>query len=183
MVKEMVFKRDYYVVLNVSKHATQAEITKSYRSLALKHHPDRNRNTNQAQFQEIVEAYEVLSDEEKRKKYDEYGYRLKPFNDTSIKDALGKLGPMFFAAGTGILGGTLTKIGYLETVTMILWESVAVAISCMYFFRADKKLKPEDQITTVSDYLTVAGVGLAVGNLGGWISGVSLLYLSSLFSF
>ena len=70
---------DYYKVLGVSKAATQDEIKKAYRKLARKHHPDLNKEdpNAKAQFQEINEANEVLSDPEKRKKYDEYGENWK----------------------------------------------------------------------------------------------------------
>src|ERR1700683_2245955 len=66
---------DYYKVLGVSKTATQDEIKKAYRKLARKHHPDLNPNDKEAnkKFQQINEANEVLSDPEKRKKYDQYG--------------------------------------------------------------------------------------------------------------
>ncbi len=70
---------DYYKVLGVSKAATQDEIKKAYRKLARKHHPDLNKEdpNAKAKFQEINEANEVLSDPEKRKKYDEYGENWK----------------------------------------------------------------------------------------------------------
>ena len=66
---------DYYKILGVSKTATQDEIKKAYRKLARKMHPDLNPNDKEAhkKFQEINEANEVLSDPEKRKKYDQYG--------------------------------------------------------------------------------------------------------------
>lgn len=66
---------DYYKVLGLNKNATQAEIKKAYRKLARKHHPDLNPNDTSAQkkFQQINEANEVLTDPEKRKKYDKYG--------------------------------------------------------------------------------------------------------------
>jgi curved DNA-binding protein len=66
---------DYYKVLGVSKTATQDEIRSAYRKLARKHHPDLNPNDKEAnkKFQQINEANEVLSDPEKRKKYDQYG--------------------------------------------------------------------------------------------------------------
>ncbi len=69
-------KRDYYEVLVVSKSATGDEIKKSYRRLAMKHHPDRNAGDEsaEAKFKEAKEAYEVLSDSEKRATYDQFGH-------------------------------------------------------------------------------------------------------------
>src|SRR5205814_8161200 len=66
---------DYYKVLGLDKNATQDDIKKAYRKLARKHHPDLNPNDKEAhkRFQQINEANEVLSDPEKRKKYDQYG--------------------------------------------------------------------------------------------------------------
>lgn len=66
---------DYYKILGLDKSASQSEIKKAYRKLARKHHPDVNPNDKEAEkkFKEINEANEVLSDPEKRKKYDKYG--------------------------------------------------------------------------------------------------------------
>lgn len=70
---------DYYKVLEVNKSASQDDIKKAYRKLARKFHPDVNPNDNEAKrrFQEVNEAHEVLSDPEKRKKYDQYGENWK----------------------------------------------------------------------------------------------------------
>lgn len=72
----MASKRDYYEVLGVSKSATQVELKKSYRKLALKHHPDKNPDDSEAEhkFKEAAEAYEVLSNNEKRQRYDRFGH-------------------------------------------------------------------------------------------------------------
>jgi len=68
-------KRDYYEVLGVSKDATQDEIKRAYRKLALKFHPDRNKEAGAAEkFAECSEAYEVLSDKDKRQRYDQFGF-------------------------------------------------------------------------------------------------------------
>jgi len=68
--------RDYYEVLGVSKGATASEIKKSYRKMAMKYHPDQNPDDPQAEerFKELGEAYEILSDEDKRAAYDRYGH-------------------------------------------------------------------------------------------------------------
>lgn len=69
-------KRDYYEVLGLSKTADATEIKKAYRRLAMKHHPDRNKDDDKAegQFKEAKEAYEVLKDPEKRAAYDRFGH-------------------------------------------------------------------------------------------------------------
>lgn len=73
-------KRDYYEVLGVSKTANADEIKKAYRKLALKYHPDRNPGDKEAEekFKEAAEAYDVLSDTDKRAKYDQFGHSMGP---------------------------------------------------------------------------------------------------------
>ena len=72
----MAEKRDYYEVLGVSKNASDDEIKKAYRKLAIKYHPDRNPGDKEAEakFKEINEAHEVLSDKQKRARYDQFGH-------------------------------------------------------------------------------------------------------------
>ena len=73
----MAEKRDYYEVLGVTKSATGDEIKKAYRKLAKKYHPDLNPDDKEgaeAKFKEATEAYEVLSDAEKKQRYDQFGH-------------------------------------------------------------------------------------------------------------
>ncbi|MDP9899386.1 molecular chaperone DnaJ [Variovorax ginsengisoli] len=72
----MATKRDYYETLGVPKNASEEEIKKAYRKLAMKYHPDRNQGdtTTEAKFKEAKEAYEMLSDAQKRAAYDQYGH-------------------------------------------------------------------------------------------------------------
>jgi len=69
-------QKDYYDILGLSKNATSAEIKSAYRKLALKYHPDRNPDNKEAEekFKEAAQAYEVLSDDQKRKQYDQVGH-------------------------------------------------------------------------------------------------------------
>lgn len=72
----MAEKRDYYEVLGVSKNADASEIKKAYRKLALQYHPDKNPGNKEAEekFKEAAEAYDVLGNEEKRRRYDQFGH-------------------------------------------------------------------------------------------------------------
>ena len=72
----MAQKKDYYEVLGINRDASDEEIKKSYRKLAMKWHPDRNPDNPKAEgnFKEAKEAYEILSDANKRAAYDQYGH-------------------------------------------------------------------------------------------------------------
>ena len=116
-------KRDYYEVLGVSKTATPEEIKKAYRKLAIKYHPDKNPGDKAAEekFKEAAEAYEVLSNEEKRQKYDQFGHSMGPqgfegfgggggFHSSgmSMEDIFSQFGDIFgghFEFGGGGFGG------------------------------------------------------------------------------
>ena len=73
----MANKRDYYEVLGVSQNATPEEIKKAYRKIAIKYHPDKNPDDHTAEdkFKEAAEAYEVLSNPEKKARYDRFGHQ------------------------------------------------------------------------------------------------------------
>ncbi|MDX1543253.1 MAG: DnaJ domain-containing protein, partial [Christiangramia sp.] len=110
---------DYYKLLELDKSATQADIKKAYRKLARKYHPDLNPNDKDAQlrFQQINEAHEVLSDPEKRKKYDEYGKDWKhadQFEEARRQQAASSGG---FGGGFGGGGQSYTYSGSFDDDT------------------------------------------------------------------
>jgi molecular chaperone DnaJ len=103
-------KKDYYDILGVSKDASQKEIKKAYRKLAKKYHPDMNDGDDKSseKFKKISEAYEILSDPDKRKRYDQYGHSGINEEDFNFDDfARGGFGgfedifDMFFGGGMG----------------------------------------------------------------------------------
>src|SRR6516164_1780439 len=81
MINSKIMAKDYYKILGINKTATIDEIKKAYRKLAIKFHPDKNPNNKIAEekFKEINEANDVLSDPEKRKKYDQFGENWEHF--------------------------------------------------------------------------------------------------------
>lgn len=104
-------KRDYYDVLGVEKSASADEIKRAYRRMAIKYHPDKNPDNKEAEakFKECAEAYEVLSDSDKRKQYDQYGHEglrgasMHDFSRMNVEDIFSMFGfDDFFG---GIFGG------------------------------------------------------------------------------
>lgn len=116
-----VAKRDYYEILGVGRTATEAEIKKAYRKMALQYHPDKNPGNKEAEdkFKEAAEAYEVLSNAEKRQKYDQYGHeglRGGPGGFSgggmSMEDIFSQFGDIFgsaFGGGFSGFGGGGTR--------------------------------------------------------------------------
>lgn len=116
----MANKRDYYEVLGVSKSATPDELKKAYRKLAIKYHPDRNPDNKEAEekFKEAAEAYDVLSNPEKRQKYDQFGHDMGPQGfpgggggfysggGMSMEDIFSQFGDIFGGFGGGFGGAT-----------------------------------------------------------------------------
>ena len=96
-------KRDYYEVLGVSRSASEDELKKAYRKVAMKHHPDRNPGDKKAEekFKEASEAFEVLGDREKRARYDQFGHAA---------DGMGSGMGGFGGAGAGGFGDVFGDI-------------------------------------------------------------------------
>jgi len=101
-------KRDYYEVLGVEHDASEEEIKKAFKKLALKHHPDRNPNSKkeaEEKFKELAEAYEVLSNKDKRERYDRFGHEgLRGQNVgqyASAEDIFSAFGDIFGGGGGG----------------------------------------------------------------------------------
>lgn len=106
----MATKRDFYEVLGLNKDASEEDIKKSYRKLAMKYHPDRNPDNPKAeeQFKEAKEAYEMLSDDQKRAAYDQYGHAgveqgagAGGFGGAGFGDAFGDIFGDIFGGGGG----------------------------------------------------------------------------------
>ena len=91
----MAEKRDYYEVLGVDKNASEKDIKKAYRKLAMKYHPDVSEEEGaEEKFKEVQEAYDVLSDEQKRKTYDQFGHAA--FDGTGNTNGAGGFGGFGF---------------------------------------------------------------------------------------
>ncbi|GAB4299035.1 MAG: molecular chaperone DnaJ [Thiohalomonadaceae bacterium] len=109
-------KRDYYEVLGVAKNATEAEIKKAFKRLAMKYHPDRNPDDKAAEekFKEAKEAYDILTDAQKRAAYDQFGHAgVDPSagggygpGGASFSDIFGDVFGDIFGGGAGARGGT-----------------------------------------------------------------------------
>lgn len=111
----MATKRDYYEVLGVSKGATEEDLKKAYRKMAIKYHPDKNPGDKEAEekFKEVAEAYDVLSDADKRARYDRFGHAGidgmggggYAAGGMSMEDIFSRFGDIFGGSGFGGFGG------------------------------------------------------------------------------
>jgi molecular chaperone DnaJ len=118
--KDFFLDFEYYEILEITKDADNETIKKAYRKLALKYHPDRNQGDKQAEekFKQINEAYQVLSDSQKREIYDRYGKNgldrqgFSHFSEQNYEDIMGDLGSIFesvFGSGFGFGGGSRNR--------------------------------------------------------------------------
>lgn len=128
----MADKRDYYEVLGVDRGADQETIKKAYRKLAKKYHPDMNPGDKEAEakFKEATEAYGVLSDEEKRRQYDQYGHAAFEnggaggfdFTNMDMGDLFGDLFGDFFGGGRRRTGNEPQRGASLRAVIHLTFE-------------------------------------------------------------
>jgi len=101
-------KRDYYEILEIEKNSSIDEIKKAYRKSAMQYHPDRNPGNKEAEekFKEASEAYEVLSDENKRRRYDQYGHAGISSSDFHAYSNVNDIFSMFQDIFNGFGGGS-----------------------------------------------------------------------------
>lgn len=141
--------KDYYKILGIDKSASQDEIKKSYRKMAMKHHPDKNPNNKESEekFKECAEAFEILSDPQKRQQYDQFGSvgdrGDNPFNfggrghGFSMEDIFSQFGDIFnqgFGNRQGKRRGSDLKI----KIDLTLEEIISGTIKKIKFTRQDK---------------------------------------------
>lgn len=146
-------KRDYYEVLGVSKGASAGEIKKAYRKMALKYHPDKNPDDQEAEakFKEAAEAYEVLSDADKKARYDQFGHQAFEGaggfggGGMNMDDIFSQFGDIFggaFGGGFGGFGGgggrRMVKGSNLRIRVKLTLEEVANGV--------EKKIKVKRKI-------------------------------------
>jgi molecular chaperone DnaJ len=110
-------KKDYYEILGLAKSASEGEIKKAYRKMAIKYHPDKNPGNSEAEekFKEAAEAYEILSNADKKARYDQYGHAAFEGGagaggggfggGMNMDDIFSQFGDIFGGGGFGGFGG------------------------------------------------------------------------------
>ncbi|MBS0206312.1 MAG: molecular chaperone DnaJ [Planctomycetes bacterium] len=145
----MATKRDYYEVLSVEKTASEDEIKRAYRKLAAKHHPDRNPGDEAAiaAFKEAAEAFDVLSNADKKARYDRFGHQGLEgmggpgagFGDVGdIMDAFGEMFGDFFGGGGGRRGGGPRAKRGNSLQTSLTLELLDAAVGCSRDLEIDR---------------------------------------------
>jgi molecular chaperone DnaJ len=159
-------KRDYYEVLGVSKNAGEDEIKKAYRKLAIKYHPDKNPDDKAAEdkFKEAAEAYEILSNAEKRQRFDQFGHAGVGgsagggFGGMNMDDIFSQFGDIFGGAFGGFGGGgaqrgrRVNRGTNLRVKVKLALKDIANGV--------EKKIKVNKQVSCK----TCAGSGAKNGN-------------------
>ena len=145
-------KRDYYEILGVPKNASKDDIKNVYRKLALQYHPDRNKSKGaEERFKEISEAYAVLSDDEKRKRYDTYG---QVGSEEVFRGSEANFDEIFKDIGFG---------GFKDIFEQVFGgREGGFADPFNFGFRFDEEERPEDLLI----HLTLDSVSVAVGGEG-----------------
>ena len=164
----------YYAILHVDRMATCEEITRAYRKLALKYHPDKSNGRTTAVFQQLTRAHEVLRDPLSRAMYDKYGPALRPNYRTSINEAMIQLAPFLiissvsFATGSAyalhwVNGGTALGMEFVSALICGLWTPFGFPSSV-----GDLRSKPSEMKRRhISDFCTIAFMALLCGNISG----------------
>ena len=165
-------KRDYYEVLGVGRDADAKAIKRAYRKLAKKYHPDMNPGDKQAEqkFKEVTEAYNVLSDTEKKKLYDQYGFAAFEEGSGNPYGAGGQMGPeaVFMEALedlTLVRAAIVIMSIILKIVIWVIWEifsEISLEICSMVRKTVDTVVRAVDladrAFTVVSEEADLEGI-------------------------
>ena len=147
----MADKRDYYEVLGINKGASESEIKSAFRKMAMKYHPDRNPGDKDAEehFKEVNEAYAVLSDPEKKSRYDQFGFAgVDPntgfgqggFSGAGFEDIFGDIFGNMFGGGFGGFGGQGSRMRNVPRKGADIQKTLTISFE-EAFFGTKKKLK------------------------------------------
>ncbi len=148
-------KRDYYDVLGVDRGASEDEIKKAYRQLALKYHPDRNKDEDaESKFKEVSEAYAILTDPEKKQMYDQYGHDAARRGNWDMSDVFGD----FFSNPFASMFQRRHKGSDASVLITLTLEEVATGVEKQVTYTRKKQCK---------DCKGVGGEGIPCPGCGG----------------